>query len=76
MVCNESHAAYNFTQCKPGLCNGTTNTNQATLCQVACSEFPDVTGDNVSDIFTKLLAKAKFQELAELLGLHTITHKV
>ena len=27
------------------------------------------TGDNVSDIFTKPLAKAKFRELAELLGL-------
>ena len=35
-----------------------------------------LTGDNVSDIFTKLLAKAKFQELTELLGLHTIAHKV
>ena len=34
------------------------------------------TGDNVSDIFTKLLAKAKFQELAELLGLHAITCEV
>ena len=34
------------------------------------------TGNNVSNIFTKPLAKAKFQELAELLGLHTITHKV
>ena len=33
------------------------------------------TGDNVSDIFTKLLAKEKFQELAELLGLHTIRAK-
>ena len=29
--------------------------------------------DNISDIFTKPLAKAKFQELAELLGLHTHT---
>ena len=35
-----------------------------------------LTGDNVSDIFTKLLAKAKFWELAELLGLCMITHKV
>ena len=34
------------------------------------------TRDNVSNIFTKLLAKAKFQELAELLGLHAIMHKV
>ena len=34
------------------------------------------TGDNVSNIFTKPLAKAKFRELAELLGLCTITHKV
>ena len=34
------------------------------------------TGDNISDIFTKPLAKAKFQELTELLGLCTITHKV
>ena len=34
------------------------------------------TGDNVSDIFTKPLAKAKFLELAELLGLHVIMHKV
>ena len=35
-----------------------------------------LTGDNVSDIFTKLLTKAKFWELAELLGLCTITCKV
>ena len=34
------------------------------------------TGDNISDIFTKPLAKAKFWELAELLGLHTIMCKV
>ena len=34
------------------------------------------TGDNVSDIFTKPLTKAKFQELAELLGLCAITRKV
>ena len=34
------------------------------------------TGDNVSDIFTKPLAKAKFRELAELLGLCAITRKV
>ena len=34
------------------------------------------TGDNVSDIFTKPLAKAKFRELAELLRLHAITRKV
>ena len=34
------------------------------------------TGDNISDIFTKPLAKAKFQELTELLVLCTITHKV
>ena len=34
------------------------------------------TGDNVSDIFTKPLTKAKFQELTELLRLCTITHKV
>ena len=34
------------------------------------------TGDNISDIFTKPLAKAKFWELAELLGLCVITHKV
>ena len=34
------------------------------------------TGDNVSDIFTKLLAKAKFQELTELLGLRVIMHRV
>ena len=35
-----------------------------------------LTGDNISDIFTKPLAKAKFWELAELLRLHTITCKV
>ena len=35
-----------------------------------------LTRDNVSDIFTKLFTKAKFQELAELLGLCTIMHKV
>ena len=35
-----------------------------------------LTGDNVSNIFTKPLAKAKFQELAELLRLHMITCKV
>ena len=35
-----------------------------------------LTGDNVSDIFTKPLTKAKFWELTELLGLHVITHKV
>ena len=34
------------------------------------------TGDNISDIFTKPLTKAKFQELAELLRLHAITCKV
>ena len=34
------------------------------------------TGDNVSDIFTKLLTKAKFWELAELLGLRAIMRKV
>ena len=34
------------------------------------------TRDNVSDIFTKPLAKAKFQELAELLGLCVIMHRV
>ena len=34
------------------------------------------TGDNISDIFTKPLAKAKFWELTELLRLHAITHKV
>ena len=33
-------------------------------------------GDNVSDIFTKLLTKAKFWELAELLRLCAITRKV
>ena len=35
-----------------------------------------LTGDNVSDIFTKPLAKAKFWELAELLRLHMIMCKV
>ena len=35
-----------------------------------------LTRDNVSDIFTKLLTKAKFWELAELLGLCMTTHKV
>ena len=35
-----------------------------------------LTRDNVSDIFTKPLTKAKFWELAELLGLHAITCKV
>ena len=35
-----------------------------------------LTGDNISDIFTKPLTKAKFQELAELLRLCTIMHKV
>ena len=35
-----------------------------------------LTGDNISDIFTKPLTKAKFQELAELLRLHAITCKV
>ena len=35
-----------------------------------------LTRDNVSDIFTKPLAKAKFRELAELLGLHAIMCKV
>ena len=35
-----------------------------------------LTRDNVSNIFTKPLAKAKFQELAELLGLHVIMCKV
>ena len=35
-----------------------------------------LTGINVSDIFTKLLTKAKFWELAELLGLHAIMHKM
>ena len=42
--------------------------------KVAVQYIP--TGDNVSDIFTKPLAKAKFQELAELLGLRAITRKV
>ena len=35
-----------------------------------------LTRDNVSNIFTKLLAKAKFWELTGLLGLHGITCKV
>ena len=35
-----------------------------------------LTGDNVSDICTKPLTKAKFWELTELLGLHAIMHKV
>ena len=35
-----------------------------------------LTGNNVSDIFTKPLAKAKFWEPAELLRLRRITHKV
>ena len=34
------------------------------------------TGDNISNIFTKPLAKAKFWELTELLGLHVMTCKV
>ena len=34
------------------------------------------TRDNVSNFFTKPLAKAKFRELAELLGLCTITCKM
>ena len=34
------------------------------------------TGDNISDIFTKLLTKAKFWELTELLRLCMIMHKV
>ena len=34
------------------------------------------TGDNVSDIFTKPLTKAKFRGLAELLRLCMIMHKV
>ena len=42
--------------------------------KVAVQYIP--TRDNVSDIFTKLLAKAKFRELAELLGLRVITCKV
>ena len=42
--------------------------------KVAVQYIP--TGDNVSDIFTKPLAKAKFRELTELLGLRTITCKV
>ena len=42
--------------------------------KVAVQYIP--TGDNVSDIFTKPLAKAKFQELAELLGLRAIMRKV
>ena len=35
-----------------------------------------LTGNNISNIFTKPLAKAKFRELTELLGLHAITRKV
>ena len=35
-----------------------------------------LTRDNISDIFTKPLAKAKFRELAELLRLHVIACKV
>ena len=35
-----------------------------------------LTGNNVSNIFTKPLAKAKFRELAELLRLCRITRKV
>ena len=42
--------------------------------KVAVQYIP--TRDNISDIFTKPLAKAKFRELAELLGLCTITRKV
>ena len=42
--------------------------------KVAVQYIP--TRDNVSDIFTKPLTKAKFRELAELLGLRAITHKV
>ena len=42
--------------------------------KVAVQYIP--TRDNVSDIFTKPLAKAKFQELTELLGLCMITCKV
>ena len=42
--------------------------------KVAVQYIP--TGDNDSSIFTKLLAKAKFQELTELLGLHVIMHKM
>ena len=42
--------------------------------KVAVQYIP--TGDNISNIFTKLLAKAKFQELTELLGLRVITCKV
>ena len=42
--------------------------------KVAVQYIP--TGDNVSDIFTKPLAKAKFRELTELLGLCVITRKV
>ena len=42
--------------------------------KVAVQYIP--TGDNVSDIFTKPLTKAKFWELAELLGLRTVTRKV
>ena len=35
-----------------------------------------LTGDNVSDIFTKPLTKVKFWEVTELLGLHSIRYKV
>ena len=42
--------------------------------KVAVQYIP--TRDNISNIFTKPLTKAKFQELAELLGLHTIMCKV
>ena len=42
--------------------------------KVAVQYIP--TRDNVSNIFTKPLAKAKFWELAELLGLHAIMCKV
>ena len=35
-----------------------------------------LTGDNVSDIFTKPLTKVKFWGLAELLGLRAIMHKM
>ena len=42
--------------------------------KVAVQYIP--TRDNVSEIFTKLLAKAKFRELTELLRLCVITHKV
>ena len=42
--------------------------------KVAVQYIP--TGDNVSDIFTKPLAKAKFRELTELLRLRAIMCKV